>query len=69
MIEEISSQALLDSALTIQAQRKLLEEQSKPKVKEPTFNEVIAAAVAPAIAEGVKRIAGDVSEMHAHVVG
>ncbi|EFR8087473.1 ATP-binding protein [Salmonella enterica] len=69
MIEEISSQALLDSALTIQAQRKLLEEQSKPKVKEPTFNEVIAAAVAPAIAEGVKRIASDVSEMHEHVVG
>ena len=69
LIEEISSQALLDSALTIQAQRKLLEEQSKPKVKEPTFNEVIAAAVAPAIAEGVKRIASDVSEMHEHVVG
>ena len=69
MIEEISSQALLDSALTIQAQRKLLEEQSKPKVKEPTFNEVIAAAVAPAIAEGVKRIASDVSELHEHVVG
>lgn len=69
MIEEISSQALLDSALTIQAQRKLLEEQSKPKVKEPTFNEVIAAAVAPAIAEGVKRIAGDVSELHERIVG
>lgn len=69
LIKEISSQALLDSALTIQAQRKLLEEQSKPKVKEPTFNEVIAAAVAPAIAEGVKRIASDVSEMHEHVVG
>ena len=69
LIEQISSQALLDSALTIQAQRKLLEEQSKPKVKEPTFNEVIAAAVAPAIAEGVKRIASDVSEMHEHVVG
>ena len=69
LIKEISSQALLDSALTIQAQRKLLEEQSKPKVKEPTFNEVIAAAVAPAIAEGVKRIARDVSEMHEHVVG
>lgn len=69
MIEEISSQALLDSALTIQAQRKLLEEQSKPKVKEPTFNEVIAAAVAPAIAEGVKRIAGDVAEMHSQIVG
>lgn len=69
MIEEISSQALLDSALTIQAQRKLLEEQSKPKVKEPTFNEVIAAAVAPAIAEGVKHIAGDVSELHERIVG
>lgn len=69
LIKEISSQALLDSALTIQAQRKLLEEQSKPKFKEPTFNEVIAAAVAPAIAEGVKRIASDVSEMHEHVVG
>lgn len=69
LIEQISSQALLDSALTIQAQRKLLEEQSKPKFKEPTFNEVIAAAVAPAIAEGVKRIASDVSEMHEHVVG
>lgn len=69
LIEQISSQALLDSALTIQAQRKLLEEQSKPKVKEPTFNEVIAAAVAPAIAEGVKRIASDVSEMHEHVIG
>lgn len=69
LIEQISSQALLDSALTIQAQRKLLEEQSKPKVKEPTFNEVIAAAVAPAIAEGVKRIAGDVSELHEHIVG
>ena len=69
LIEQISSQALLDSALTIQAQRKLLEEQSKPKVKEPTFNEVIAAAVAPAIAEGVKRIAGDVSDMHERIVG
>lgn len=69
LIEQISSQALLDSALTIQAQRKLLEEQSKPKVKEPTFNEVIAAAVAPAIAEGVKRIAGDVSELHERIVG
>lgn len=69
LIKEISSKALLDSALTIQAQRKLLEEQSKPKVKEPTFNEVIAAAVAPAIAEGVKRIAGDVSELHERIVG
>lgn len=69
VIKEISSKALLDSALTIQAQRKLLEEQSKPKVKEPTFNEVIAAAVAPAIAEGVKRIAGDVSELHERIVG
>lgn len=69
LIEQISSQALLDSALTIQAQRKLLEEQSKPKFKEPTFNEVIAAAVAPAIAEGVKRIAGDVSELHERIVG
>lgn len=68
LIEQISSQALLDSALTIQAQRKLLEEQSKPKVKEPTFNEVIAAAVAPAIAEGVKRIASDVSELHERIV-
>lgn len=69
LIKEISSQALLDSALTIQAQRKLLEEQSKPKFKEPTFNEVIAAAVAPAIAEGVKRIAGEVSELHERIVG
>lgn len=69
LIEEISSQALLDSALTIQAQRKLLEEQSKPKVKEPTFNEVIGAAVAPAIAEAVKRMGGDISEMHERIVG
>lgn len=69
LIEAISGQALLDSALTIQAQRKLLEEQSKPKVKEPTFNETIAAAVAPAIEAAVAKVAGQVSEMHDQIVG
>ena len=69
LIEEISGQALLDSALTIQAQRKLLEEQSKPKVKEPTFNETIAAAVAPAIEAAVAKVAGQVSEMYDQIVG
>lgn len=69
LIESISGQALLDSALTIQAQRKLLEEQSKPKVKEPTFNETIAAAVAPAIEAAVSKMTGQVSEMHESIVG
>ena len=69
LIESISGQALLDSALTIQAQRKLLEEQSKPKVKEPTFNETIAAAVAPAIEAAVAKVAGQVSELHDQIVG
>ena len=56
------------SALTIQAQRKLLEEQSKPKVKEPTFNEVIASAVAPAIEAAVSKVTGQVAEMHERIV-
>lgn len=69
VIEQISGKALLDSALTIQAQRKLLEEQSKPKVKEPTFNEVIASAVAPAIEAAVSKVTGQVSEMHERIMG
>ncbi|WQY99693.1 DNA helicase activity protein [Klebsiella phage MY01] len=68
VIEQISGKALLDSALTIQAQRKLLEEQSKPKVKEPTFNEVIASAVAPAIEAAVSKVTGQVAEMHERIV-
>lgn len=68
VIEQISGKALLDSALTIQAQRKLLEEQSKPKVKEPTFNEVIANAVAPAIETAVSKVTGQVAEMHERIV-
>lgn len=68
VIEQISGKALLDSALTIQAQRKLLEEQSKPKVKEPTFNEVIASAVAPAIEVAVSKVTGQVAEMHERIV-
>ena len=68
VIEQISGKALLDSALTIQAQRKLLEEQSKPKVKEPTFNEVIASAVAPAIEAAVNKVTGQVAEMHERIV-
>ena len=68
VIEQISGKALLDSALTIQAQRKLLEEQSKPKVKEPTFNEVIANAVAPAIEAAVSKVTGQVAEMHERIV-
>lgn len=67
MIKEISGQALLDSALTIQAQRKLLEEQSKPKVKEPTFNETIASAVAPAIEAAVSKVTNQVSELHERI--
>lgn len=64
VVEKITGEAVLNAALTIQQQRKLLDEQSKPKVKEPTFAEVMSQAIAPAIDQAVKGLQKDINDIH-----
>lgn len=45
-VEAITGEAVHQAAMTMQGQIHLLEEQSKPKDREPTFNEVMGQALA-----------------------
>jgi transitional endoplasmic reticulum ATPase len=55
-VENITGEALYQSALSMQDQITLLAEQSKKKVVEPTFNEVIGGAVASQLAPVLAKI-------------
>lgn len=52
----ITGEALYQSAMSMQDQITLLAEQSKKKVVEPTFNEVIGSAVASQLAPVLAKI-------------
>lgn len=71
MVEHITGAAVLNAALTIKAQRQLLEEQSKPKHREPTFGEVLGTALKPTIAamleEHTGKTASQVGEMYERI--
>ena len=70
-VENVSGTAVLLAAETMQSQIKLLAEQSKPKAKEPTFNEVMGHALSHAL-NGTKEQLGAMSkrveELHDRVV-
>lgn len=55
-VENITGEALYQSALSMQDQITLLAEQSKKKVVEPTFNEVIGGAVTAQLAPVISQI-------------
>ena len=54
-VKAISGEAVLRAAETMQSQVRLLAEQSKPKAKEPTFNEVMGQALNHAL-NGTKEL-------------
>jgi len=71
-VEKISAEALIVSAKSIKPQIDLLEQQSREKEAEPTFNEVMGAAVSHAL-NGTKELlslqAKRVEEVHQSVCG
>lgn len=70
-VEAISAEALIVSAKSIKPQMDLLEQQSRVKVAEPTFNEVMGAALNHAL-NGTKELlaiqAKQTAEIHEQVV-
>jgi len=71
VVERISGDAVLKAAETMQDQIELLANQSKPKDREPTFNEVMGGAVAHALngtKESLARMGKQVHEVHDEVV-
>lgn len=70
-VEHITGQAVQNAAETIQQQRILLEEQSKPKHREPTFAEVLGDAIRPVLTEMVTEqvavVKNQVSDMHERI--
>ena len=66
-VEHISGAAVRIAALTMQEQRTLLEEQSKPKATPLTFDQVMQNAVMPAIEEAVSKMGSRIGEMHERI--
>uniref|UniRef100_A0AAU6W099 AAA-ATPase n=1 Tax=Pseudomonas phage Arace01 TaxID=3138526 RepID=A0AAU6W099_9VIRU len=72
VVESISAEALIISAKSIKPQMDLLEQQSREKEAEPTFNEVMGQAMAHAL-NGTKELlatsAKQTSAIHEHFIG
>lgn len=72
-VESISADAVVKAAQSMQAQIDLLNEQSKRKHVEPTFNEVMGNAVLHALGGDVRAMLKNVDirveALHEHVVG